>query len=105
MTTNRELYHLAVSIFEDVSRLRRALFDGVLQRISEAEGGLSAGTLDALGSSGVPVDTTASIALRGRGMVDRHRAELDTALVAAQAHVQMALVVADLYPPPRVADA
>lgn len=104
MTNNRETFDLACRLADTVAALQSALYSGVLQRIAEAEGGLTAGRFEALGAGSGHSDTTASWALRGAGMAAGHRGELANALGAARAAVEAAVAVAALYPPPRVAD-
>lgn len=104
MTSNRETFELACSLREAADSLRAALYTGVLQRMADAEGGLTAARFEALGSASGHGDTTASWALRGTGMAAGHRGELANALGAARAALERAVAVAALYPPPHAAD-
>jgi hypothetical protein len=102
--TNRETFELICYLHDTAEALRAALYGGVLQRMADAEGGLTAGRFEALGSASDHGDTTASWALRGTGMAAGHRGELANALGAATTALRRALSVAALYPPPHPAD-
>lgn len=99
-----EMFDRARMLHAHAATLREVMLGGLLQRISEAEGGLRAGRFEPMGSPGSHSDTTASWALRGTDMAGQHRVELAQSMGRAQRALMEALSIASLYPPPRIAD-
>lgn len=104
MTTDP--YHLVNAALADLGRLRRLLYEGLARRMAEAEAGLSAVRPSMTGNGGDPADPTAGRALAADDDPARaHQAALALALRTAAGEARLALTLADLYPPPHVADA
>lgn len=105
MSTNRDLIRRTSSIERQLTRLRSAFYDGALQRISEAQGGLRGSRFDAIASKGSPSDPTGSLALRERDVAVRHAEVLASAVGRMDEALADALEIVALYPPPHVGDA
>jgi hypothetical protein len=103
--SNRDVSRRCRELIDHVHELGAALRSGVLQRMAEAEAGVTARRFDAVGSSGTHTDATATMALREGDFAVRHRAELAGAVVSALLAVDRALTLARLYPVPHIADA
>lgn len=101
---NRETYELVCKLAKAVEALRSSMYSGGLQRLEEAEGGLTASCFEAIASGGSHADTTASWAQRGTGMAAGHRGELVKWINTARNAIEAARSVLALYPPPHHAD-
>lgn len=106
MTANRDLIVTANTTADELGALCAELAHGLLQRITEAQGGLAAARPERIGTRGVSLaDPTAVSAMRGLDLAAAHRNELEHCIGRARTAIHRALDIAAGYPEPREPDA
>lgn len=102
--SNRALQELALDSAALLDRVCTDIAHGVLQRVAEAEGGLTASRADRSAiAGGAHADPTARLALRGVELASAHRDEVQRLLVHLRAQTDRLAQLVALYPTPHAA--